>query len=93
MLHAAAGQTGGADAKEESQNSKQASHRDAVLLACTSSQQRKAGNAETEFLRLLCRLALCSPKNIQMALLRAWCYGWRAAVRSGKTVRKEGQRR
>ena len=49
MLHAAAGWTGGADAEEESQNSKQASHRDAVLVACTSSQQRKAGNAETEF--------------------------------------------
>lgn len=27
---------------------------------------------------------LCSPKKVQMAMNGAWCYEWRAAVRSGR---------
>lgn len=51
---------------------------------------RKAGNTETEFLRLLCRLALCSPKNIQMALLTA---GGATVLRMARcgTKRQDGE--
>jgi hypothetical protein len=62
--------TGGADVKAESQCG--------AVLGCAP-----ARSAETE-LALLCRLALCSPKKIQKAMDGAWCYEWRAAVRSGR---------
>ena len=56
---------------------------------CSGWQLQSGGcSAETEF-ALLCRLALCSPKKIQMAMVGAWCYEWRAAVRSGRDGEEE----
>lgn len=77
---------GGAEAKEQSQLD--------VVLACDAGstvkhqQQHSGGRSAATDFALLQRLALCSPKNIQVALDGPSCYEWRAAVRSGSDVRE-----
>jgi hypothetical protein len=59
----------------------------------SSQQMRKAGNAETEFCGCCVDLPCARRRTSKWPSYGAWCYGWRAAVRSGQTVREEGQRR
>lgn len=100
MLHAAAGgrQAGRMQRKKVRTASKQAIV-DAVLLACTSSTSRCCGRPAIQkqnFCGCCVDLPCARRRTSKWPFSRRGgprCYGWRAAVRSGKTVRKEGQRR